>query len=175
MQPEQAEFLLRDVLIPSLQNEHGITKRIMAAVPDDRGDYKPDPTSMTAFELARHIATAEMTFMQAVIKGEFPSSGGPRLDDMKNVSDVVRWYEQSFQQRLEEVSKLPGEQLAKIIDFRGVFQLPAVMYLNFLLNHSIHHRGQMTVYLRPMGAKVPNIYGESYDGKQARQAAPQTA
>jgi uncharacterized damage-inducible protein DinB len=52
-----------------------------------------------------------------------------------------------------------------------MFQLPAVMYLSFILNHSIHHRGQLSMYLRPMGAKVPAIYGESYDSAEARKAA----
>jgi uncharacterized damage-inducible protein DinB len=174
MQPEQAEFLLRDVMIPSLQNEHGITKRIIAAVPDDKGDYKPDPNAMSAFELARHIVGAEISFLRTVEEGQFP--GASRMpDSVKTVSDVVRWYEENFNEHLQNVAKVTGEQLAKIVDFRGVIQLPAVLFLNFLLNHSIHHRGQMTVYLRPMGAKVPNIYGESYDGKQARQAAQQTA
>jgi uncharacterized damage-inducible protein DinB len=51
--------------------------------------------------------------------------------------------------------------------------MPAVMYLNFLLHHSIHHRGQLSMYLRPMGAKVPAIYGESYDSAEARKAAQQ--
>ena len=49
------------------------------------------------------------------------------------------------------------------------------MYLNVLLQHTIHHRGQLSTYLRPMGAKVPSIYGESYDATQARKAAGQKA
>ena len=61
------------------------------------------------------------------------------------------------------------------VDFRGMFQRPAVMYLNFLLHHSIHHRGQLSTYLRPMGAKVPAMYGESYDSAEARKAAQQAA
>jgi uncharacterized damage-inducible protein DinB len=52
-----------------------------------------------------------------------------------------------------------------------MFQYPAVLYLQFALNHSIHHRGQLSVYLRPMGAKVPSIYGESYDDSQARKVS----
>jgi len=52
-----------------------------------------------------------------------------------------------------------------------MFQLPAVMYAGFILHHSVHHRGQLSMYLRPMGAKVPAIYGESYDSAQARKAA----
>jgi uncharacterized damage-inducible protein DinB len=51
---------------------------------------------------------------------------------------------------------------AKIVDFFGM-QFPNVVYLNFMLKHSIHHRGQLSTYLRPMGAKVPSIYGGSAD------------
>ncbi|HEY2115189.1 MAG TPA: DinB family protein, partial [Candidatus Angelobacter sp.] len=58
----------------------------------------------------------------------------------------------------------------KPIDFRGMFQMPAVSFLTLSQNHSIHHRGQLSTYLRPMGAKVPSIYGESYDAAQARAA-----
>jgi len=72
---------------------------------------------------------------------------------------------------LEALGKLSGEQLAKIVDFRGMFQMPAVMFLQFGLNHTIHHRGQLSTYLRPMGAKIPAIYGESYDSAQAKKAA----
>jgi len=57
-----------------------------------------------------------------------------------------------------------------VIDFRGMFQLPAVAYLTFSLNHTIHHRGQLSTYLRAMGGKVPAIYGESYDSALAKAA-----
>ena len=63
-----------------------------------------------------------------------------------------------------------GEQLTKILDFRGMFQWPAVSFIQLTLTHTIHHRGQLSMYLRPMGATVPAIYGESYDTTQARLA-----
>ena len=85
------------------------------------------------------------------------------------------WYTENFGPRFEGLTKLSSEQLLKVIDFRGMFQLPAVTYLAFLLHHSIHHRGQLSMYLRPMGAKVPSIYGESYDAAEARKAAQQNA
>ena len=59
----------------------------------------------------------------------------------------------------------------KITDFRGLFKLPAVAFLQVGMNHTIHHRGQLSSYLRCMGAKVPSIYGESFDDAQARKAA----
>jgi uncharacterized damage-inducible protein DinB len=76
-----------------------------------------------------------------------------------------------FAKDLEALKKVSGEQLAKMIDFRGMFQLPAVGFLDLGLRHSIHHRGQLSVYLRPAGGKVPAIYGESYDSAEAKKAA----
>jgi uncharacterized damage-inducible protein DinB len=64
---------------------------------------------------------------------------------------------------VDRIRALKAEQLATPIDFFGAFNLPAAFYLGFLNNHSIHHRGQLAVYLRPMGAKCPSIYGGSYD------------
>jgi uncharacterized damage-inducible protein DinB len=52
-----------------------------------------------------------------------------------------------------------------------MFQFPGIMFLQLAMNHTIHHRGQLSMYLRPTGAKVPSIYGESYDTAQARVAA----
>ena len=99
----------------------------------------------------------------------------PRPESIKDSADLAVWYTDNFASHLDTLSKLSNEQLLKIVDFRGMFQLPAVMYLNFILHHTVHHRGQLSTYLRPMGAKVPAIYGESYDSAEARKAAQQGA
>ncbi len=64
---------------------------------------------------------------------------------------------------MERVRAMTPEQLVTPVDFLGAFNFPAVFYLGFVNNHSIHHRGQLSVYLRPMGSKVPSIYGGSAD------------
>ena len=51
----------------------------------------------------------------------------------------------------------------KILDYRGLLVFPAVVFLQVALTHSVHHRGQLSTYLRPVGAKVPMIYGDSWD------------
>jgi uncharacterized damage-inducible protein DinB len=175
IQPDQANFLLHGVYLPGLRNEHQITKSIIKAIPLDKGDYRPDAVSKSALELAWHIAATEMRFMDALPAGEFDLSPRPRPDSIKNSADLTAWYTDNFELRFERLKKLSNEQLLKIVDFRGMFQLPAVMYLNFILHHSIHHRGQLSTYLRPTGAKVPAIYGESYDTAEARKAAQQGA
>ncbi len=175
LQPDQAEFLLQGTYLPGLKNEHHLTQKVIEAIPLDKGDYRPDEISKSALELAWHIAATEMRFMDAVASGAFDLSPNPRPDSIRNSADLGRWYADNFEARFEALTKLSREQLLKIVDFRGIFQLPVVMYLNFVLHHSIHHRGQLSMYLRPMGAKVPAIYGESYDSAQARKAAQQGA
>jgi hypothetical protein len=81
----------------------------------------------------------------------------------KNSAELVEWYEKSFKQAADRVRAMSPEQLGTPIEFFGVFNLPAVAYLGFLNNHSIRHRGELATYLRPMGSKVPSIYGGSYD------------
>jgi uncharacterized damage-inducible protein DinB len=175
IQPEQAAFLLHGVYLPGLKNEQRITKSVIEAIPQDKGDHRPDGISKSALELAWHIVATEMRFMEAVSAGEFDFSPRPRPDSMKSSANLIVWYTDNFGLHFEKLTKLSNEQLVKIVDFRGMFQLPAVMYLNFLMHHSIHHRGQLSMYLRPMGAKVPAMYGESYDSAEARKAAQKSA
>ena len=171
IQPDQASFLLHALYLPGLKNEHRITKTVIEAVPLDKGDYRPDGVAKSALELAWHIVATEMRFLDAVAAGEFDLSPKPRPDTINTSADLAAWYAENFAPRLDRLAKLSNEQLLKVVDFRGVFQLPAVLFLDFLLHHSIHHRGQLSMYLRPMGAKVPSIYGESYDAAEARKAA----
>src|SRR5580658_243719 len=175
MQSDQATFLLNDLFLPNLKNEHRLTMKVIEAIPLDKGDYRPDEISKTAMELAWHIAATEMRFLNAVAGGAFDFTPMPRPESVKNSADLAAWYADEFASHLETVTKLSPEPLVTIVDFRGMFQLPAVMFLNFVLHHTVHHRGQLSMYLRPMGAKVPAIYGESYDSAEARKAAQQNA
>jgi len=170
LQADQASTLLQ-VTLPALKNEHRITKKIIEAVPLDKGDYRPDPNAKTALELAWHIAATENMFLKVPSSGEFDFSGNAMPESVRNSADVAQWYAEHFAESFDKLTRLTPEQLFKVIDFRGLFKLSAVMYLEVGLKHSIHHRGQLTVYLRPMGAKVPSIYGESYDDRQDRLAA----
>ena len=172
MQPDQADFLLRTVYLPALNNEHRLTRNTIEAIPLEKGDYRPDGISRSALDLAWHIVAMEMRFMEAVAAGEFNFAPRHLPPEVKNSEDVSRWYSEGFASHFEKLTKLSNEQLLKIIDFRGMFQLPAVMYLGFLMHHSVHHRGQLSMYLRPIGAKVPAIYGESYDSAEARKTSP---
>jgi uncharacterized damage-inducible protein DinB len=169
--PEQATIILHGVGIPTFKAEYPVTKRVIAAIPADKANYQPDAVSKSAIDLAWHIVVAENRFMSGVIAGEFDLTPSVRPDHINTPDAVNEWYAERFQKNLEALQRMTGEQLIKRIDFRGLFQFPAVVYVNVGVNHSIHHRGQLSMYLRPVGAKVPSIYGESYDAREAREAA----
>ncbi|HVO59113.1 MAG TPA: DinB family protein [Dongiaceae bacterium] len=175
MTAEQAVFALNTFFLDTLKKEGATTKKILAAVPADQADYRPDANAKSARELLRHIATADNFFIEAVLNGVFNPAATQIPETVKTPAEVAEWYEKRHAANLESLAKLPGEQLTKIVDFRGMFELPAIMFLQFGLVHAIHHRGQLSTYLRPMGAKVPAIYGESYDSAQAKKAAQGTS
>jgi len=171
MTPENASFLLNQVFLPLLEKEQSTTRRVIEAIPDNGGDYRPDGASKTSVELAWHIVAAEKRFLEGIVNGEFNFAPITRPEHVRTGADIARWYGEMTQAVLPRLHQMTPEQLTKSIDFRGIFQAPAVMFLQTSLNHSIHHRGQLSTYLRPAGGKVPAIYGESYDSAEARKAA----
>jgi uncharacterized damage-inducible protein DinB len=162
MRPDQAKFLL-DFLLPRLKSEQATTKKILAAVPPDQGDYRPHPKSMSSLKLSWHLAATEMWFLDAVIENVFREDDLPMPSELKPGPVMARWYDENFAQRLPRLEALSGEHLATPVDYIGLLNDPAVAYLSFGIRHSVHHRGQLSAYLRPMGAKVPVIYVESAD------------
>jgi uncharacterized damage-inducible protein DinB len=121
-------------------------------------------------ELVRHIAIAENRFYETVTVGSFDLSVAIP-DGISTPNDVATWYEQRFAGNFDLLTRATPEQLLKPVNFRGMFTWPALHFLTLGLHHTIHHRGQLSTYLRPMGGKVPSIYGESYDSAAARAAA----
>jgi uncharacterized damage-inducible protein DinB len=168
---DYASLLLNDIFLPALQREQPKTRQVIEAIPPDKGDYRPDAVSKSALELAWHIVAAEKRFFNGIADGGFDFNPISRPDSVKTSADIGRWYGEMFDSVFARLQKMTFEQLSKVIDFRGMFQMPAVVFFQTALNHSIHHRGQLSVYLRPMGGKVPAIYGESYDSAEARKAA----
>jgi uncharacterized damage-inducible protein DinB len=170
MKPEQGTFL-RQFEMPILQREHATTKQVIEAIPGNKLDYRPDPNSKTAMEIAWHVVAAEQRFLDGIASGKFNFEPLHQPENVKTPADIAKWYEESFAKNSERINKLSGEQLVKEIDFRGMFQMPAVAYVGFTIRHMIHHRGQMATYLRPMGGKVPAMYGESFDSAEAKKAS----
>lgn len=160
MTPDQGKVLFK-VLADTMKMETELTKKVIRAIPEDKKAYKPDPKSMTANELAWHIATSDVWFIDTVLSGKVTWAEPPAPPP--TISAILDWYETNYRDRLAKLEKLPAENLAVDIPFFGDTVMPAVGFLNFMNLHTAHHRGQLSTYLRPMGSKVPSIYGGSAD------------
>jgi uncharacterized damage-inducible protein DinB len=175
MTADQAHLFVNNLLLEMLKRESETTKIVLAAVPNANLDYRPDPHAKSAKELLRHIAAAEIRFLKTTADGAFQPDSVKIPEEVNSPQQVADWYASEHEKNLDAIRKLSGEQLIKMVDFRGAFQRPGYLFLHMGLVHSIHHRGQLTTYLRPMGAKVPAIYGESYDSAEAKRAVQATA
>jgi len=159
------EFALayRDTMLDGFANEVETTKKVISCIPDSNRDYRPDPNARTAWALAWHLANTDIQFLDGIAGLTFTMANPSEADKPKTIAELVAWYDKNFKRAADSVRALSGEQLATPVNFMGAFNFPAAMYLGFLNNHSIHHRGELATYLRPMGAKCPSIYGGSYD------------
>ena len=167
MTNQEAQFLA-GVMIRTLEQEFSTTKKVIAALESAKLDYRPDPKSKTAFELAHHIATSDVWFLKSIAAGEFDfNKDQGSACEAKTVSELLKWFEPSYTAALESVRGISADKLAESISFMGMPELPLVSYLVWQLNHSVHHRGQLSAYLRAAGAKVPSIYGGSADEPMA--------
>ena len=164
-----AEFALgmREFFLQNLEKEMNTTSRVVQAIPAAKSSWRPDPKAKTALELAWHIVTVDVLFTEYIAKGSFEkmmeeekelNSKIPKTPD-----EIVVYYKKNFPAAMERVRAMSPNQLLTPIDFMGAFKMPAFTYLSFINNHTIHHRGQLSTYLRPMGSKVPSIYGPSGD------------
>jgi uncharacterized damage-inducible protein DinB len=153
-----------DFLIADFEMEMQTTLRVFEAVPTGQLDYQPDAKSKTALGLIRHITLEDEWLLNCIANGEFtPPPDDSDACGIMNPAGAVARYKEKVPAALDRVRAMPGEKLAEVIDLLGMIQLPGINFLSMTVKHSVHHRGQLSTYLRPMGGKVPGIYGPSAD------------
>ncbi len=162
MQPEQIHGIAQ-FLLDGIERETQTTRKVIAVIPDGNSDYRPDPKARSARELAWHIVFSDVWFLDSIAKSSFPMEQETIPEGVRTIADMNAWYEKNMAAGIESARGLSAGHLAKPVEFFGMFNMPVGLYLDFLNNHMIHHRGQLSTYLRPMGSKVPSIYGGSAD------------
>ena len=138
--------------------ESKTTRRVLERIPEG-SDYRPDPKSRTAQEIAWQIVCEEKMIIDALETGKAEWAPPPMPATMKEVLDAYTEQSDGTARRLES---LPAERWNGNLDFFGGERPASPMAWSFLFD-IVHHRGQITTYLRPMGSTVPQIYGPSGD------------
>jgi uncharacterized damage-inducible protein DinB len=139
-------------------NESATTRKVLARIPEG-SDYRPDPKSRTAREIAWQIVGEEKMLIDALETGQAQWAPGPLPATVKEVCDAYGQQSGDISRRLQA---LPAERWNGTLDFFGQSRPASPMAWSFLFD-IVHHRGQITTYLRPMGSTVPQVYGPSAD------------
>lgn len=161
---------LIDALLPEFDREMGLTRKVLDRVPDGQFDWRPHPTSVTIGRLAEHLAEMPLWATTTMAQGGIDIMT-PRPADYQSPATraaVLAMFDANLKvARTHLVNKTDGEFDAPwklIAGGKEVFTMPKASVMRaFVLNHMVHHRGQMTVCLRMLGVPIPSIYGPSGD------------
>jgi len=163
---------LGEMMLPEFDHEMANTRKTLERVPNDKFDWKPHQKSFSMVALATHLATLpswggmmfESDSFDLAPKGEPVPANQPA----KSVEDLLAKFDQSISKTRAALAGASDEDLLKTWTLlkggETVLAMPRVAALRtFVLNHNVHHRAQLGVYLRLNDIAVPSIYGPSAD------------
>jgi hypothetical protein len=96
-----------------------MTRAVIAAIPPEGAGYRPHADSRSAFELAWHIVSAEIKYLDAIAAGVFPHDLKPTPDAVRKPSDVLAWYTERFDPAMRRLETTTGDELLRMVDFYG--------------------------------------------------------
>ena len=160
---------LTDAILQEFDQESVTTRRVLERVPTDQLAWKPHPKSMSLGELAMHLATAPaMVAEWALVDSfEFPA-GGTKLQQPTSADEILTAHDAGVEKAKSALSRVGDDGLRQpwqaTKDGVAFLKMPKIALVRgIVLNHSYHHRGQLSVYLRLIDIPVPSIYGPSAD------------
>jgi uncharacterized damage-inducible protein DinB len=165
---------IRDALLPELEQELATTRTVLAAVPESHTGFRPHPKSWTLGELALHVANV-LTWLPATLEStelDLQTPGGAPLPSpvFRSAAATLETFEANASAARAALARATDAEMAVPWTLkkagRALFTLPrAACVRSFVMNHLIHHRGQLTVYLRICDVPVPPVYGPTADVK----------
>jgi uncharacterized damage-inducible protein DinB len=168
-------------LIAELQMEAASTRKMLAAVPLENGDYKVHEHSMTIIKLATHVADLPTWISITLNSAELDlATTNFTPSQVHSTEELLALFDKNVAAGIADLEKVTAEDFQTNWTLRRgehvVFTMPkAAVVRSFAINHMIHHRAQLSVYLRLLNVPVPGMYGPSYDDTQAMKAHAEAA
>ncbi len=155
----------KDQFLQRFEHEKKTTLKLLRAFPADKGEFKPHERSKSARELAWTFVI-EQGIVAAALRGKIDFSQ-PMPPAPSKLADAIAGFEKAGQDTHASVSKMSEEDLSHIVQFpvgpgkMGDFRKMDILWMTLM--DQVHHRGQLSVYVRMAGGKVPSIYGPTAD------------
>ena len=158
-----------EALLPEFDHEMTVTRRVLERVADDQFGWKPHEKSMTLGRLATHVAEIPQWGQTILTEPEFNMVDGEyKPTSAATTAEVLDLFDRQVTTIRGLLAARTDAELMSTWTFKQngqeLFGMPrAAAWRSFVMSHLIHHRGQLSVYLRQTGSKVPGIYGPSAD------------
>jgi uncharacterized damage-inducible protein DinB len=171
----EEEAMIRDALLPEFDQEMANTRKTLERCPEEKFGWKPHPKSFSMAALATHIANMTGWAVDVVEKDAFDIAppGAPPYKEEPAASreELVALFDKNAAAARAALAGASDEHLAKtwslLAGGETLLSMPRIACIrSFVMNHTIHHRAQLTVYLRLNDVPVPAIYGPSADEQQ---------
>lgn len=158
---------IADALVAEFDHEMNTTRKLLERLPEDKFDWKPHAKSFSLGALATHISNLPMWGSETLEKSEIDVADAPPGPALPKAEVLAAFDRHVAATRAALVAKTDPEFMAMWSLKRSghtIFSMPkAVVWRSFVLNHLVHHRGQLSVYLRLLDVAVPSMYGPSAD------------
>jgi uncharacterized damage-inducible protein DinB len=161
--------MLSQSIIPELKQEGAQTKKILEKVPFDQWQWKPHQKSMALGRLASHVAELPKWITMCINTDELDfSKRGYKANVFESREQLLQHLDQNVQEALATLEKTTDAQLLENWTLRNgehvIFTMPKIAVIRSMaMNHMIHHRGQLSVFLRLLDIPIPGMYGPSAD------------
>ena len=164
---------ISESLLPEIEQEAAATRRLLERVPEDKLSWKPAEKSMTLSRLATHMAELPLWGVSALTVDEFdidpPGGEGFVPTQLQSVSEIVELFDANLLKLTDVLGSTKDEAFHEPWTFKAggqeIFTQPRLAVVRGTLNHIIHHRGQLTVFLRLCDVPLPGTYGPSADDR----------
>lgn len=163
-------------LIQEFEHEVTNTRKFLQAIPEKDLGYKPSPISWTMGELAQHIATIYYWYVGTFTKDVYDLAADQlERGDVNDIKATLALFESNVEKARTAFKSLTEEKLQenwtmKVGDRVVLGPMPrGIVTRGVLFNHIYHHRGELVIYLRATGNKVPSIYGPTYEESKEQQ------
>lgn len=164
-----ATILFGQEYASELQAEFTATRKCLERVPDGKFDWKPHEKSMTLGYLSLLVAEIPRWITHMITKSEIDFATFDHVEP-KSTDEVVRHFDENFNEAIKQLQNVSNEALEEPFYLKNngqvIFSSPKKQNISSSINHLVHHRGQLTVYLRLNDIPVPSIYGPSADDRR---------
>jgi uncharacterized damage-inducible protein DinB len=162
---------ISQALLPEFDHEMNTCRTMLDRIPDDKFGWKPHAKSMTMGDLATHIATIGHWADAIMGMDAFDVTSAPPTPKFTKRADLLKGFDESVAHARKVLAAASDADYMKMWTLKSgdkaVFSMPkAAVVRTFVMNHTVHHRGQLSVYLRLNDVSVPSIYGPSADEGQ---------